>query len=73
MLKFFYGTAIFTSLNTQLKNVLKLQSTAFDSPMKLALYLKNDALSTETLPGFPAFVTGDPPLSNCHKLHEVSE
>ena len=36
-------------------------------------YLKDDELSTETLSGFPAFVTGDSSLLNCHKLPEVSE
>ena len=67
LLKYFRGTTIFTSLNTL------LLLTAVDSPMKLNLYLKDDELSTETLSGFPEFVTGDSPLLNCHKLPEVSE
>ena len=50
-----------------------LPATAEDSPVKLDLYLKDDELSTETLSGFPAFVTGDSSLLNCHKLPELSE
>ena len=37
------------------------------------MYLKDNELSKETLSGFPAFVTGDSSLSNCHKLSDVSE
>ena len=44
-----------------------------ESPLKLDLYLKDDELSTETLSGFPAFVTGDSSLLNYHKLPKVSE
>ena len=67
LLKYFSGAAIFTFLN------ILLPATAEDSPVKLDLYLKDDELSTETLSGFPAFVTGDSSLLNCHKLPELSE
>ena len=63
LLKYFSGTAIF----------MFLPATVEDSPVKLDLYLKDDELSTETLSGFPAFVTGDSSLLNCHKLPELSE
>ena len=53
LLKYFSGTAIFTFLNTL------LLATVAESPMRLDLYLKDDKLSTETLSGFPAVVTGD--------------
>ena len=64
-LKCFSGTAIFMFLNTP----LSVSATRF----KNHWYLKDDELSTETLSGFPAFVTGDSSLLNCHKLPEVSE
>ena len=48
-----------------------LLTTVAESPMRLDLYLKDDKLSTEILSGFPAFVTGDSSLLNCHKLPEV--
>ena len=65
LLKYFSGTAIFTFLNTL------LPAEANESRMRLDLYLKDDELSAETLSGFPAFVTGDSSLLNCHKLPEV--
>ena len=52
----------FTFLNTL------LPAAAAESPMRLDLYLKDDELFTETLSGFPAFVTGD-----SSQLPEVSE
>ena len=66
LLKYFSGATIFTFLNTQL-------SPAVDYPMTLDLYLKDVGLFVETLSVFPAFVTGDSSLLNCHKLPEVSE
>ena len=66
LLKDFSGTAIFTFLNTLLSSI------AIDFPMKLDLYLKDAELLLETLSGFPAFVTGDSSLLNCHKLPVVS-
>ena len=41
--------------------------------MRLDLYLKDAELVVEAFSGFPAFVTGDSSLLNCHKLPEVSE
>ena len=41
--------------------------------MKLVLYLKDVELSVEAFSEFPAFVTSDSSLSNCHKPPEVSE
>ena len=52
----------FTFLNTL------LPAAAAESPMRLDLYLKDDELFTETLSGFPAFVTGD-----SSQLPEMSE
>ena len=37
------------------------------------MYLNDYELSTETVSGFPAAVTGDSSLLNCHKRPEVSE
>ena len=67
LLKYFSGTAVFTFLNNL------SSSAAIDSPMKLDLYLKDVELAVETLPGYPAFVAGDPSLLNCHKLPELSD
>ena len=55
--------------------------TFLDTPVSAAskglkkhdLYLKDVELAVETLSGFPAAVTGDSSLLNCHKLPEVSE
>ena len=41
--------------------------------MKLVLYLKDVELSVEAFSEFPAFVTSDSSLLNCHKPPEVSE
>ena len=59
--KYFSGTAIFTFLNMPLSAVPK-------GSKKLDLYLKDVELAVETLSGFPAFVTGDSSLLNCHRL-----
>ena len=55
LLKYFSGTAIFTSLNTPL-------SAAVSGLKKLHWYLKDVELAVETSLGFPAFVTGDSSL-----------
>ena len=60
LLKYFSGTAIFTSLNTPL-------SAAVSGLKKLDLYLKDVELAVETLSGFPEFVPGDSSLLNCHR------
>ena len=66
LLKYFSGTAIFTFLNAPLSAVVS-------GLKKVDLYLKDAELSTETLSGCPAAVTGDSSLLNCNKLPEVSE
>ena len=37
------------------------------------MYLNDDELFVETFSRFPAFVTGDLSLSNCHQLPDISE
>ena len=64
LLKYFSGTAIFTSLNTPL-------SSAVSGLKKLDLYLKEDEFVVLTIAGAPSLFTGDPWLLNCHKLPEV--
>ena len=66
LLKYFSGTAIFTSLNTPL-------SAEVSCLKKPDFYLKDVKLSIETLSGLPAFVAGDSSLLNYHKRPEVTE
>ena len=66
LLKYFGGTAIFIFLNTLL--IL----TAFSSPMKLDLYLKDVELFVETWSRFAEAVKGDSSLLNCHKILDLS-
>ena len=65
LLKYFSGTAIFTSLSTPV-------SSAVSGLKKLHLYLKGDESSAVTLAGFPLFIFCSS-LLNCHKLPEVFE
>ena len=67
LLKYFRGTANFTFVH------ILFLLTAFDSPKKLDLYLKDVKLSVATLSGFLVFVTEDLSLLNCHKRPDVSE
>ena len=67
LLKYISGAATFTFLNTL------LPPTAAGSLVKLNLYLKDVELSVETLSGFPALITGDSTLLNCHKHPDFSE
>ena len=66
LLKYFSGTAIFKYLNTPL-------SAAVSGLKKLVLHLKDNELAVETSTRFPAFVTSDSSLLNCHQFPEVSE
>ena len=51
-----------------------LLTTAFGFIFKiLDLYLNEDELFVGTLPAFPASVTDDSSLWNCHKRPDVSE
>ena len=65
-LRYFSGPGIFTSLNTP-------WSSAVIGLKKLNLYWKDVELVVETLWGFPAFVTDDSSLLNCHRRPEVFE